>query len=321
MRFANGWCGTRDPYDENMHLFGSYPRLSGRRQMARFARAVTALCFILLPSAGSSATESTAEPALVYAPLPLENPSLTQARNQPLADLLAQLLQRPLEMRLYPDHAALLDAITGGAVDLTELGPLPFLLARESMPHLQALATFREADGRTDYRCVLVAPVDGLRALFQVAGREQPLTLALTRRESTCGPTASFWLLAEHGIIPAAVQATYQGGHDEVALAVLRESFMLGGAKETLALNFHGLGLRVLAASEPVPGFVLAANTERLGVETFNLLQAALLALPEDQLALLQNGRHGFAAFERRLFERIEAMRAFAADWLDQVAP
>ncbi|WP_201220440.1 hypothetical protein [Halochromatium roseum] len=51
-----------------------------------------------------------------------------------------RLLPRPHEMRLYPDHATLLDAITGGAVDLTELGPLPFLLARESMPHLQAVA-------------------------------------------------------------------------------------------------------------------------------------------------------------------------------------
>ncbi|MEA3640713.1 MAG: PhnD/SsuA/transferrin family substrate-binding protein [Lamprobacter sp.] len=288
--------------------------------MARFASVAAALCFTLSPSSGL-ATQPATQQALVYAPLPLENASLTQARNQPLVDLLARLLQRPLEMRLYPNHAALLDGITSGDVDLAELGPLPFLLARESLPGLQAVATFREADGRTDYRCVLVAPVDGLRALFQIAGREQPPTLALTRKESTCGPTASFWLLVEHGIDPAFVQAAYQGGHDEVALAVLRETFTLGGVKDSVARDFHGLGLRVLAASEPVPGFVLVANTERLDDEEREGLQAALLALTEGEgpLTTLQNGRHGFAAFERGPFERIEAMRALAADWLDQV--
>lgn len=291
-----------------------------REWLARLARVSAVLCFTLSPTAGS-ATEPATEQALVYAPLPLENASLTQARNQPLVDLLARLLQRPLEMRLYPDHATLLDAIIGGTVDLAELGPLPFLLARERMPDLQAVATFREADGHTDYRCVLVAPVDGLQALFQVAGLEQPLTLALTRRESTCGPSASFWLLAEHGIEPTAVQAAYQGGHGEVAVAVLRESFMLGGVKDRVARDFHGLGLRVLAASQPVPGFVLAASPARLGAEEREQLQAALLALPEDQSAMLQNGQHGFAPFECRLFERIEAMRALTADWLDQVVP
>lgn len=286
----------------------------------RLVGAAAALCLFLSPTPGS-AREPATEPALIYAPLPLENASLTQARNQPLVELLARLLQRPLEMRLYPDYAALLDALTDGDVDLVELGPLPFLLARERMPDLQAVATFREADGRTDYRCVLVAPVDGLRALFQIAGLEQPLTLALTRRESTCGPAASFWLLAEHGIEPATVWAAYQGGHDAVALAVLRESFMLGGVKDRVARDFHGLGLRVLATSQPVPGFVLAASPARLGAEEREQLQAALLALPEDQRAMLQNGQHGFAPFERRLFARIEAMRVLTADWLDQVVP
>lgn len=260
------------------------------------------------------------EPALVYAPLPLENLALTQARNRPLVERLTALLERPVKMRLYPDYAALLEALIQADVDLVELGPLPFLLARAQVSELRAVATFREPNGQAHYRCVLVAPVDGIQALFQLAQHKQPLRLALTRPESTCGPTASFWLLAEHGLDPAAFQATYQGGHDAVALAVLRNMFTLGGVKDSVARDFHGLGLRVLAASEPMPGFVLAANVDRLGSDALEALQAALLALPEEQRTALQNGRHGFATFEPDLFEQLEAMGEFAAGSLDPVA-
>ncbi len=278
------------------------------------ARLAAWLCVLLwlLPTLAQAR-----EPALVYAPLPLENLALTQARNQPLVERLTALLQRPVKMRLYPDYAALLEGLRQADVDLVELGPLPFLLARAQVSQLRAVATFREPNGQAHYRCVLVAPVDGIQALFQLAQHKQPLTLALTRPESTCGPTASFWLLAEHGIDPAAVQASYQGGHDAVALAVLRNMFALGGVKDSVARDFHGLGLRVLAASEPVPGFVLAANVDRLGSDALEALQAALLALSEEQRAALQNGRHGFAAFERELFEQFDAMRVFAAGLLD----
>jgi phosphonate transport system substrate-binding protein len=262
-----------------------------------------------------------AEPPLIFAPLPLEKPSLTQMRNQPLVDLLARALGRPVEMRLCDNYACLIESLVQGKIDLAELGPLPFLLARDQRPELQPVASFREANGLASYRCVLVAPVDGLESLKSLGALASPPQVALTNAESTCGPTASFWLLAGHDIDLARVGAHYLGGHDAVALAVLRELYPLGGVKDSVARRFHDLGLRVLARSELMPGFVLAALPERLSGEELAALTAVLLQLSEPARAGLQNGHFGFAAFDVELFDRVEAMRAFSMPYLERVDP
>ncbi|MFP4335767.1 MAG: PhnD/SsuA/transferrin family substrate-binding protein [Wenzhouxiangella sp.] len=259
---------------------------------------------------------------LVFAPLPMQSLAQTQAANQPLADLLGDLLGRRVDMRLYPDHADLLEGLARGEVDFAELGPLPLLMAKERMTTLTEVASFREPDGRAVYRCVLVAAVDGIRALTELGPRLGQTTVALTRAESTCGPTVTFSLLADQGVDPALLAGQYHGTHDDVALAVLRQLHPIGGMKESAARRFHDLGLRILAASEPVPGFVLVSRTDgQLAAHDLENLQKALLALDPDQRAGLQNGRHGFEPFDDRLQEHLQAMRVFAAPYLRHVEP
>lgn len=256
---------------------------------------------------------------LIFAPLPTQSLAQTQASNQPLSDLLAEVLNRPVEMRLYPDHAALLDGLARGEVDFAELGPLPLLLAKERMIGLTEVVSFREPDGRADYRCAMVAPVDGIRSLAELGRADGKAMVAMTRAESTCGPTVTISLLADQGLNPAALDGQYWGTHDDVALAVLRQLHPVGGIKESVALRFHDLGLRILAVSDPVPGFVLVSHTgNRVGQDVDSLRQA-LLALDHDQLSRLQNGRHGFVRFDEQLGERLKAMRAFSAPYFGNI--
>lgn len=269
---------------------------------------------LLYLSAAAHATE-----VLFYAPLPMENSSVTQARNQPLADLLSKLLGREVRLQLSADHAELVDAVVAGKVHFAELGPLPFLLARERAEDLLPLATFREPDDRADYRCVIVAPVDGVVDLTDLIGKEATVTVALTRRQSTCGPAATFSLLAELGLDLSGIYASYQGGHDDVAVAVLREQFLIGGVKESVAHSFYGIGLRVLAASEPVPGFVLVAREGLLDDGQWQSLSRALSEMDDADLQQLQNGRHGFAPFEEQRFDAVDAMRRLGDRFVQRV--
>jgi len=268
---------------------------------------------------GWPSTVVRAADPLLYGPLPLQNPAATQARNQPLADLLGELLGREVRLALFDDHAALIDALARGDIDIAELGPLPFLLARDAAPDLLPIASFREPDGRAEYRCVIVAPVDGLVSLQAVPDLDEDLTLALTRRESTCGPVVSFSVLSERGLDLERVEAAYRGGHDEVAIAVLRQQHLLGGMKDSVASLFHGLGLRVLAASEPVPGFVLALRSGALESASLTHLAQALIELDEAQRGRLQNGSHGFAAFDESLLEAVDDLRSRAMPWLERL--
>ncbi|HMA98936.1 MAG TPA: PhnD/SsuA/transferrin family substrate-binding protein, partial [Wenzhouxiangella sp.] len=266
----------------------------------------------------STVIASAAEP-LVYAPLPMENLSHTQTANQPLADLLDELLEQPVEMRLYETHSDLLDALSVGEVDLAHLGPLPLLLAKARTPSLVELAVFREADGSAQYRCVIAAPLDGLTNLTAAVSSNALPTLALTREESTCGPTAAFTILSEQGLDPRRFLATYLGGHDEVARAVLLQTHQIGGLKESVAQVWSDLGLRVLAASQPLPGMTLLVSPGSLSTEEIEALRDALLGLDKDRLAPLQIGRHGFARFDPGLLERVRTMRAKAEPLINEV--
>lgn len=284
-------------------------------------RSMIAVCsalIVLLAVGGPFAVVRASEP-LLYGPLPLQNRGLTQAHNQPLADLLGQLLGRQVRLALFDDHAALIDAWVRGEIHIAELGPLPFLLARDAVPDLVPIASFREPDGRTQYRCVIVAPVDGLASLQTLAELDEDFTLALTRRESTCGPVVSLSVLSELGLDLSRVAAAYRGGHDEVALAVLRQQHLLGGMKDSVAALFHGLGLRVLAASEPVPGFVLVARPGVLESAAPAHLARALIELDEAERGRLQNGSHGFVAFDESLLEAVDALRSRAMPWLERL--
>ncbi len=264
---------------------------------------------------------ASAEPAdWVYAPLPLENESLTLARNQPLAALLTTILERPVQLRLYPTYHALIEAVAGGEVDFAELGPLPFLLARERVPHLRPVATFREPDGRAEYRCVIAAPVDGIVSLQHLMHQPTPPSVALTRPQSTCGPTVIFWLLVAHGFDLAHIHAAYHGGHDDVAIAVLREQFLIGGMKDSVAQRFYGLGLRTLATSDPVPGFMLVAQPDTLSAQQWATLTQTLTDLDDARLHTLQNGRYGFAPVDEQALEPIKTMRRLTAVFLNRVA-
>lgn len=274
--------------------------------------------FILLIALSFLPLSAMAVSPLVYAPLPLQNLSITQASNQPLADLLSELLGQPVEMRLYESHGDLLDALARGDIDFTTLGSLPLLLALENDPSLVQLVMLREPSGQATYRCVLAAPVDGVQSLDQLKDADGKMTLALTREESTCGPVASYSILIDHGLSPLRFSSSYQGGHDDVAKAVLLQSHLIGGLKESVAAQWVGLGLRTLATSRQIPGIVLLARAESLTSAQADRLRAAMLQLERSQLDQLQTGQFGFADIDQSLQLRVRAMRREAQPYIDQ---
>jgi phosphonate transport system substrate-binding protein len=282
---------------------------------SRWAKLII-LSVLLIGMAGSPGAQP-----LIYAPLPLENLSRTQASNQPLTDLLAELLGQPVEMRLFENHEELLAAFSGGEIDLVMLGSLPLLLAMERDAPLQQVVMFREASGSSAYRCVLTAPVDGVASTDELGLVKTGLSLALTREESTCGPVASFSILIDHGLSPDDFSSSYQGGHDDVARAVLLRTHSIGGMKESVAKKWFGLGLRVIAMSRQVPGLALVARSGSLSGGQIDSLREKLLALEPSRLELLQTGQYGFAEVDESLLLRVRAMRREARPFIERQLP
>jgi len=264
------------------------------------------------------------KPTLTFAPLPLENASLTTARNIQLAALLSELLDQEVRVVLLPTYAAIIEGLVADDIDLAELGPLPALLARQRQPELEGIVSFREPNGNDGYRCAVVSAVDGVQGLQQLRSliEEKPAEtrtrpLMLTRAKSTCGPLTTLTLLEKAGISSAKLSPRYVGSHEAVALAVLRDPRAIGSVKDSVAQRHHALGLRVLKTSEPVPGFALVAHPGRFAKSRLMALQQALLNLDQARLARLDNGGHGFAAFDEQRYRQLEQLQARAAPLID----
>ncbi|MER2604772.1 MAG: PhnD/SsuA/transferrin family substrate-binding protein [Siculibacillus sp.] len=195
---------------------------------------------------------------------------------------LEKLLAAPVEHAHFSRYEDLIEAFREHRVDLAYLGPLPYVQLTAAAAHARPVVRFAEADGAGAYRCVLAASradrVDPKELAGAPLGLPQPL--------STCGPLSATALLARTAAIPLeATRSRVLGNHEAVALALAAGEIRVGTMKESIARKYESLGLEILAATDPIPGFVLVAATDRLGAARVDRLRADLLATPASTFA------------------------------------
>jgi len=245
--------------------------------------------------------------SLVFVPLPMENPRNTVAHSQALAAHLQRLHGGPVAIRHLADYGEILRAFVADEIDLLHLGPLPLHELQQMAPNAVAVAAFRGSDGEARYTCTLTAPTD----IPPGSGSSEalpPARIALTQPLSTCGYLASAWLLQQGGADIDEMSADYLGSHEAVALALVGGKYALGGLTRRIADRYRQLGLRVIAETDPLPGFVLVANGRTMTPEQIETLRAGLLAADAETLSGLELGRHGFAPVDEASLATIERM-------------
>lgn len=213
----------------------------------------------------AAASVAPAQPLRLGA-VPLASAEETVRQFTPLVRHLTDLLGRPVVFQHHEGHSQVLQALRAGDLDLAFLGPAPYIEVVGTGPgqlppqQLQAVVRFKEANGRAQYRCVLAAFADDPQRLD---ARER-WTVGMPSELSTCGPLSARALMAQAGVPWARVTPRYLGEHDRVARAAVAGQVQLAAVREEVAERHAVLGLRVLTRTEPLPGFVLVARTQRL---------------------------------------------------------
>lgn len=231
---------------------------------------------------------------LVFSPLPMETPYTVVSQWRPLLDYLEEQLGIKLEIDYSLSNDEVVEKFAAGKLDLAYLGPLPYVTLRESFAQAEPVVVFHEKSGEPFYTCAVVAAGETKVSLPGLKNR----TIALTQPLSTCGYFATQGLLqGVWGTSLLANRFRYLGPHDEVALAVVRGEFDLGGLKTAIARKYSHLGLTILAESPPLPGLALVANGQRLTPQRIEAIRQALLAADADtRWHWGDNIRHGVSA-------------------------
>lgn len=190
---------------------------------------------------------------------------------------LEMLLAAPVEQVHFSRYEDLITAFRDHRVDLAYLGPLPYVQLSAADTHVRPVVRFAEADGAGTYRCALAASRADRVDPKELTGAP----LGLPQMLSTCGPLSASALLARTAAIPLeATRFRALGNHEAVALALAAGEIRVGTMKESIARKYENLGLEILAATDPIPGFVLVADADRFGAVRVERLRADLLATP-----------------------------------------
>lgn len=216
-----------------------------------------------------------AEPALRFAPLPMESKDTLIEEYLGPVHYLGEKLGRAIELVYSKDYQELLTRFRRDEIDFALIGPLPYLMLTQDFDAAIPLVRMLEPGGRDHYTCVMAVFGDTPLTPARMRG----MRLALPDPLSTCAELSMAPMLAQAGVDFDETKFCHYNTHDQAALAVILDQADAAGLKDGIARNHASLGLRVVASSPPVPGFVLVANAHTMPDTLREALREALLAL------------------------------------------
>lgn len=245
-----------------------------------------------------------------FAPLPMENRETVLKQFMPMAMYLRETAGIELRFEYSDNYDEILHKFEQGKIDIAYLGPLPYVTLKAQFAQAEPLVHFNEASGKPLYTCAIVGLADKNIDLDALEKRK----IALTQPLSTCGFLSTNGLLHEKGSGLARNLYRYLDKHDEVALAVVRGEYEIGGLKTAIGRKYAHLGLTVLAETAPLPSFALIANGKTLKPETQAIIREALANLEptgKDNAMLAawgDNIRHGSVPAKDEDYEPVRSL-------------
>jgi phosphonate transport system substrate-binding protein len=221
---------------------------------------------------------------IIFSPLPMMQPSLVARHARPMLSYLEQELNEPIGIEYHKNYEKILSAFCRNRIDLAFLGPLPYINLKKRCDKVVPIVRFVNKKGKATYTCSIITDAEiGVKRLQDLAGGK----VALTQPLSTCGYLMTDFLLRGAGLRLEDARYRYVGNHRKVALAVIRGEADAGGIKTSIAHKYEHLGIRFLAQTPPLPGFLLVANGSTMTRREIEKIRNALLNLhpltnPED---------------------------------------
>ena len=216
---------------------------------------------------------------IVFTPLPFSTAKKIFEETSAMVHYLKLALNKDIEFRYETQYDTIIELFQNNKIDITILGPLPFVTLQKQFPEAKAIISFNESTENQGYRCVLVKFAKQTLD-FNTPGH---INVGLTQELSTCGYMKSKQLLKENfNQNLEDMPFHYLNQHDEVALSVIRGTFGIGGLKESVANEYATLGLEIIAKSSLVPGFSLVVNTQTLDQKDIETITQTLLQAPKE---------------------------------------
>lgn len=223
------------------------------------------------------AADAKPDTPLILAVHPYLSSAEIITRFTPLAEHIAQRVNRRVNVRVGPSYQAHIDAIGRDTVDIAFMGPAPYVILTARYG-LKPLLARLEIDGVPTFRGSIVVRRDSpLTELSDLKGKR----FAFGEPDSTMGTLVPRYMLLQARVPLAALGAHHNiSGHKNVALAVLTGAVDAGAVKDEVFRDFEPQGLRLLASTPEVSEHLFVTRTD-LPPPLIAQLRTALLTLKD----------------------------------------
>jgi len=221
-------------------------------------------------------------PALRLGVVPYLPTKVLESEMRPLADYLERALDRRVEVIVPESYARTVDLLLAGELDLADLPPYPYLLARRRNPGVRLLAMI-EAAGAESYEAYLVVRRDeaGVNKIADLAGKR----VCYVDRTSTSGYLVPRMMARKRGHDPDKLFGAKQfsGNHYQAMRDLLADrcdvAAVYSGAYLTAAAQGIAVGrTRILAVSGRLP-YDSICSSPSLPKDVAGAVRRALLKL------------------------------------------
>lgn len=224
--------------------------------------------FILMSYSMASLGSSKNE--LLFGSVAMDIPAVMHKRLKPLTQYLEKRLKRPVSLKLSPNMGAAINEVADKKVDLAYLTPVAYLKAHSKGGALLVAKTV--TNGKASFQLMIVVKEDSpYKTVADLKGKRFAFgdKRALLQRAAVVGAGIKMEDFSEYKFI---------GHYDNIARAVMNGDFDAGILKDTMAFQWKGKGLRILAASPDLPPYNIAARGD-IDEKTLAELKKAFLEL------------------------------------------
>ncbi len=210
---------------------------------------------LILALAGLRAAASPAPPpSLGLGVVSVYNPRLMYLKYQPLVDYLTGATGTPWNLVVVPSYERLVRDLCSGKLTGAWLGPFAYARAQAACKVLPVVKLV--TGGKPTYRGLIMVRADSpLKNLPDLAGKR----IGFGPPMASASYLEARATLVDAGLRPGVDVACRHYAHqEEAARAVLRGEVDACGIRENVGVKYTRRGLRILARTEEIPGFLIA---------------------------------------------------------------
>lgn len=251
---------------------------------------------------------------LKVAAIPAQTTGTVEEGYRLLEAELVEKLNREVELEIYPNYNAVVEAINYSHVDLAFLGPTTYLIAHEQSGAEAILTPL--INGEPYYYSYIVTHVDSpWETLDDLLAEVENIDFAFASISSTSGSIIPSYELLQRDVFRSEddhefKSVIYTGSHDVTAQQIQNKLVDAGGIDSAI---FHSLGargdidesqFRIIWQSERLYQYpwVVPAGTDRQLIED---IQEVFLNITDEEILSVFGGASGFVVAEPEHYENV----------------